>query len=333
LVTDGDFNADIPIEQLQLGPNTVVLEAVSTDGQHALQLVKITKETGVSTLPVEIHWRQVTNAQEVGQYLDGKWALDAGGLRTLDIGYDRLFLIGETNWQDYEVTVPVTIHLFRESISPFSAGNGVGIILRFTGHVVGGCRNWPETQPKWGYQPFGAIGWLWRAQGRSNDPPSVNYMAGDRNFAQSFGTFPVTPDGTYWMKFRCETQPDAADGSGVTLYSYKIWQNELTEPAEWNWQKVQTSQCALRKGGLALVANNVDATFGDVAVQSLLPNVQTCASFAARKNHVSFNAPTDITLTAETTVSSGTVTKEGIGIGSTQVGTDGSNPYKLVNAR
>ena len=270
LVADGDFNADIPIALLQAGTNTVVLEAVSTNGEHAVQAVTITRETGASALPVEIHWSQVTNAQEVGQYVDGKWGLTPGGLRTLDRGYDRLFLIGETTWQDYEVTVPVTIHFLDTTISPLSAGNGVGVILRFTGHAVGGCRNWPDAQPKWGYQPFGAIGWLWRTYtGRTNDPPNVEYYRGDSDIHLNFGAFPVTAGGMYWMKFRCETQPDAPDGSGVTRYSYKIWQHGQAEPVNWNWQQVQTSQCALRKGGVALVANNVDATFGDVVVHRL----------------------------------------------------------------
>ena len=213
LVADGDFNADIPSRCCKRGTNTVVLEAVSTNGQHAVQTVTITKETGnypLPVVPVEIHWSQVTNAQAVGQYVDGKWGLTPGGLRTLEIGYDRLFVIGETTWQDYEVTVPVTIHFLDTNIPPDSAGNGVGVILRFTGHVVGGCRNFPAAQPKWGYQPFGAIGWLWRPEGQTNNLPSVQFYRGDSDSTVNSGVFPVTPDGTYWMKFRCETLPDVS---------------------------------------------------------------------------------------------------------------------------
>lgn len=266
LEKDGDFNADIPIELLQPGSNTVVIEAVSTNGQHAAQTVTITKETGAYPLPVEINWSQVEDPQDVGQYVDGKWDLVPGGLRTLQVGYDRLFLIGETDWQDYEVTVPVTIHHVTTETGPVDSGNCLGLVLRFTGHVIGGCRNFPAAQPKWGYQPFGALPILKWQKGKPDIPPHIQFYPGDHDGAESYGMLPVTEGGTYWMKCRCETLPDAPDGSGVTRYSYKVCEYGQPEPDDWSYQKIQTSQCALRRGGLVLLAHYVDATFGNVRV-------------------------------------------------------------------
>lgn len=271
LLADGDFNADIPVKLLKPGKNRVIIEAVDTSGQRVVQTVTITRERGSYPLPVNIHWSDVKNPQDVGQYVDGRWGLVAGGLRTLDIGYDRLFLLGEANWQDYEITVPVTIHPLRNFVSPLSYGYGVGIILRFTGHVVGGCKNYPAVQPKWGYQPFGSICWIWRnwKKEMTQEPFEIQYYRGDKDISVISGKILIKEEETYRMKCRCETLPDAADGSGVTCYSYKIWQDGQPEPINWNWQQVQTSQCALRKGGIAFVANNVDATFGDVHVQNI----------------------------------------------------------------
>ena len=315
---------------LQPGTNTVVLEAAATNGERAVQTVVIIKEIGARPLPVEIRWNQVTNAQDVGQYVDGKWGLTPSGLRTLDRGYDRLFLIGETNWQDYEVTLPVTIHLLDNTISPLSAGNGIGVVLRFAGHTTGGCRNWPEAQPKWGYQPFGAIGWLWRPQAQMGDPPYIQFYRGDSDATINAGVFPVTADGTYWMKFRCETLPDAADGAGVTRYCYKLWAQGTSEPGNWSWQQVQTSQCALRRGGLALVANNVDATFGDILIQSLMPNVPPAVSLTAPANHAVFDAPAIILLAAEASDTDGSVTNVEFYVKGVRIGADDTRPYTCL---
>ena len=63
--------------------------------------------------------------------------------------------------------------------------------------------------------------------------------------------------------------------------------------------RCKTSQCALRKGGLALVAHHVDATFGDVVVQRVMPNVQPSVTLTVPTNHAVFSAPANLTLTAE----------------------------------
>jgi hypothetical protein len=259
---------------LQPGSNTVVIEAVTTNGRRAVQTVTIRKQRGACPLPVEINWSQVTDPQGVGQYVDGKWGLGPGGLRTLQVGYDRVFLIGETHWRDYEVTLPVTIHHVPVETTPASGGNGLGIVLRFTGHMIGGCRNWPFAQPKWGYQPFGGITLLRWQKGKPHEPPRVQFFAGGRDEETNLGVFPVTEGGTYWMKCRCETMPDASDGSGVTCYSFKVWADGQPEPANWNYEKVQTSRCALRTGGMALLAHHVDATFGDLRVNRVTVPLQ-----------------------------------------------------------
>lgn len=296
LANDGDFNADLPIAQLKPGENTLVVRATGSNGLVATDTVTVTRQMGGSQeLPVNIDWGSLADPQDVGQYVDGKWAVQGDGIRTVETGYDRLFLIGETDWQDYEILVPVTIHqVIADPPNPAGMPPGLGILMRFTGHVAGGISgNDPDDQPKSGYLPFGGLGWL---RWTSNPPaePAVHFHYGYKvgwwprdpplpdsgedsgvepfgalDSAVDFGPASVQPGGTYVMRMRCETLPDTPQGEGVTRYSWKIWDTIDPEPAVWGFEITQESAVALRRGGVVLVAHHVDATFGDVVITDL----------------------------------------------------------------
>lgn len=268
LARQGHFNADIPIECLAFGENEVVLTAQNVDGHEISERVVVCREAGRCLLPVLVDWAQVTNPQDVGQYVDGHWGLEVGGLRTLHTGYDRVFLMGETAWEDYAVTVPITIHQVDDQTGPVSGGNGVGILMRFCGHVVGGPLKFPPGQPKWGYQPFGGIAWL-RWMDGAKKPPQLQFYNGGHNGMIDHGVYPVVEGHTYWMKAQCETLSDYDADAGVTRYRFKIWSENEPEPDTWVWEEIQTSQHALRQGGVVLLAHHVDATFGPVRVDQV----------------------------------------------------------------
>jgi hypothetical protein len=266
IAADGDFNADVPIGLLESGSNAVSVTAYFLDLDPITRTVTLIRETGATPLPCQIRWGEVKNPQNVGQYVDGRWKLADGGLRTDQTGYDRLFLIGEREWQDYEVRTSITVHGVDAKTAPLSGGNGVGLIARFAGHVTGGHRYFPSGQPSWGYQPFGAIGWLRWKRGGSDQPPQLQFFPGDSDQATNFGDFPFRPGQTYGLRFSCTSLPDDEQGRGVTRYDFKIWPAAQPEPEAWTWQKVQTSRNALREGALALVAHHVDVTFGDITI-------------------------------------------------------------------
>ena len=269
LARAGDFNADIPLSLLQRGTNRIVIRASGGQDCVLAQEVTLEYEKGQCPLPFHIAWRETTDPQAVGQYVDGEWGLDAGGLRTRHTGYDRIFLIGNESWQDYEVKTSITVHEVTKRTGPLHGGNGVGIIMRFAGHITGGHRNYPEDQPKWGYQPFGAIGWLrWKA-GWPILAPRLEYNCGDSDEIRRYGFHGVKTGRTYRLKMACETLPDTSEGAGVTRYSFKIWSDGQTEPEAWRWQIDQTSFHALRQGGVGLLAHHVDVTFGNVTVMPL----------------------------------------------------------------
>lgn len=266
LVSNGDFNADIPISLMVAGTNQVKLTAQLRDGRKLERTVLVEKTKGSRPLPCHIRWRDLQNVQDAGQVVDGKWDIESGRLRTLQTGYDRLFLIGERTWRDYQVRSSFVINSVSRETTPLSGGNGVGFVFRFCGHVVGGPRQFPAAQPKWGYQPFGAIGWLRWDKGKPALPPVRQFYAGDSDRELAFGRFPVKLGRVYSVLLACETLPEDAQGRGVTRYSFKIWDAEQPEPADWDWQQVQASETALRFGGLALVAHHADVSFGDFTI-------------------------------------------------------------------
>jgi hypothetical protein len=141
--------------------------------------------------------------------------------------------------------------------------------MRFAGHVVGGPRRFPIAQPTWGNLPFGAIAWLRWQRGAPDAPPARQFMRGDANVKTDYGRAEVRTGETYVPKALCQTLPDDAEGRGVTRYAFKFWPAAAEEPPSWDWEHVQVSRDALRRGGVALVAHHVDASFGDIAVVPL----------------------------------------------------------------
>ena len=246
LAADGHFNADIPIDSLAPGVNTVTLQGRFADGDKVRREVTIRRLAGETPLPFAIDWSQVSDPQDVGQYVDGEWRLGEGGLRTGHVGYDRLFLIGERDWQDYEVTAEVTVHRVTEQTGPVSGGNGLGVILRFAGHSIGGEDRFPVAQPKWGYQPFGAIAWLRWHRGKPEAPATRQYMGGGVQNEVDHETVEIRPGTRYVIKAQAKTLADDSEGRGVTRYAFKVWPADQQEPSGWDWQESwrATAHCA-----------------------------------------------------------------------------------------
>ena len=271
LARDGDFNADIPIAALAPGINTVEVRARFADRSMARQTVTLERLSGASPLPVRIAWSTVSDPQDVGQYVDGHWRLGEDGLRPAHLGYDRMFLIGNATWQDYQITAAIKMHNVPSRTGPLSGGNGLGVLLRFTGHVIGGPRRFPAAQPKWGYQPFGAIAWLrWSRRG-GKGAAVRQFHPGDRKETVDHSRAEVRMGEPYLLKASCQTLPDDEQGRSRTRYAFKFWHAAADEPSAWDWEQMQASRDALRQGGVALLAHYVDASFGDISIVPLAP--------------------------------------------------------------
>lgn len=254
----GDFNADIPASDLDEGSNTVFLTAKDVLGNTSVELVNVEFESDfVWPLPYSItDWSSVSDVQDVAQVVDGLWAIEGGEIRSLQAQYDRLVAIGDLQWTDYEVEVPITLHDFNaEGFSFPSNRPGVGLVLRWVGHSDAGSQ-----QPEQGIDPLGAIGLYRLSEG---GPPDRLEMWTNESPTSPGKSFTLEFGVPYVFKMRVET----VSGLGP-LYSLKVWPEGSPEPADWDLQEQQTTQ-DLPNGSLVLLAHEVDASFGPVSVTPL----------------------------------------------------------------
>ena len=298
-----DFNAEIPFSHLSSGKNKIVLEARLSSGQSFSRdaFVQVTQQQ--LSLPLSVHWSGLSNPQSAGLVVDGHWKLSSAGLRTDETGYDRIFLLGSRDWANYQVTVPISVNRVDRLTGPFSGANGVGVIVGFQGYVreekwadlppelalerpgvIGELsrlrdilsfvcyhRRFPRAQPQWLTPPLGGIVWFRWLDGADN-MPILSFYRGDGKDEKHFEHLPVKPGSQWFFKVRYETLLSGqAEEKGIsqTRISWKIWPFSTVEPDSWQQRVVQPNGESLTSGGVALLAHHVDATFGDVLVESL----------------------------------------------------------------
>ncbi|MFC1889604.1 DUF1349 domain-containing protein, partial [Thermodesulfobacteriota bacterium] len=256
LAEDGDFNVEIDSAELLDGPNQLVITATDTLDNVTVENITINFATD-SLWPMSYsakNWSAVGNIQDAGQVVDGLWTLETGSVRPVQMGYDRLVALGDIQWTDYEVTVPITIHgIDMAGFSKNSVAPAVGIVMRWQGHEA-----WDDSQPRWGYYPVGAnavyefdgdeTGSLsLKGEGWSSGDPAARTLAYEVK---------------YFWKMRVQTLP--LRGS---LFSLKLWEDGQPEPEEWEITALDEED--LPAGCMLLSAHHVDANFGDVTVVPL----------------------------------------------------------------
>lgn len=259
LADPGDFNVELDIATLTTTiTNTVVITAVDSVGNISTETVALTYITNTWPLPYTADWDALTDAQIV----DGQWALTGGGIRTQQIDYDRVLAIGDTNWTDYEVTVPITIHGIDPSSygDPYSIGPGIGVNLRWLGHQYNDTFCPYPAQPRCYWEPSGSSNWYEWLQ----SSPDVLHIFAEPPGGDTTNTTAIqfSTGNTYWFKARGE---NTAVGP---LYHFKVWLDGTPEPSAWTLQR-QADVGNLAYGSFLLVAHHVDATFGPVTAVPL----------------------------------------------------------------
>jgi len=250
LASDGDFNIDLECTDLVSGTNRVVITATDSYAHQSVETVTVEYTSGnVWPEPYSVDWSSATSIQDVAQVVDGLWTLESDSVRPVITGYDRLVAIGDVSWDDYEVTVPITVHDVDMSTGPNSGQPALGLLMRWTGHTDNPVSGW---QPKSGWVPFGAIGW-WRF----SSPTSATLEFYETGVSQGFA---IDLGVTYMFKVRVDSTP----GQGG-LYRLKVWEEGEGEPAAWNLTH-QADSSNLGNGSFLLLAHHVDASFGDVTV-------------------------------------------------------------------
>lgn len=264
LLSVGDFNIDLNRDELIHGVNQVVITARDTQNAEDVRTVSFTyNHDAIWPLPYSVDWAFVDRIQASSQVVDGLWEVSNRGLRPVVMGYDRIVAIGDLQWADYEITVPVTVHdIDPAGYSPISYVPAVGVVLRWEGHtdtpVV--C-----SQPKCGYLPIGIAAWYhWEV----DDEGFLLWV--DNPWPTQDSSVKMIFDKTYLWKVRAET-PENPDQKGI--YKLKVWEEGQPEPVEWLLTQ-NTGAKGLRNGSLLLLAHHVDVTFGDASVRPLSDNIR-----------------------------------------------------------
>lgn len=281
LAMPGDFNVEILWSDLNEGNNTVVITAVdelenvssaTVTVNNAVPMPIPVPRTPTWPLPYQIDWSGVTNIQDVAQVVDGQWEIVGGALRPVapnQLSYDRLVVIGDMDWQDYEVTVPITIHRF------YGQDPGVGILTRWRGHGADG------SQPSMSY-PYGGLGWY--RYGSFTGRPSLRIEGNGNMIAEDTSGRQLETGVTYVFKMRAWTQATGPQANVRQWYMLKVWEQGSPEPPQWDLSGfADVAEDAL--GAPALLAHRIDASFGNVTITPLpddegmvLSNIQVDAT-------------------------------------------------------
>ncbi len=263
LRSPGDFNAEIPVEQLRVGANVVKLWASDEAGRTTLREVSL--EYGGSEswpLPYRTCWDDPGGVQSVAQVIDGRWECVSGGVRPVTMAYDRLVAIGDMTWNNYEVTVPITIHGYEEMPAIFSwpsYGPAIGLLIGWQGHS-----DWKDMVPKRGYYPFGTIAiHRWKKEG----PMRKELWAGVRSdlIAVEDPATARNPELECRYHYKVRSQAQAGQRN---YYGFKVWPAHEKEPETWDLEG-EGAEGGLNEGGILLLAHHTDATFGEVVVSPL----------------------------------------------------------------
>jgi hypothetical protein len=246
LVDPGDFNADIAYSSLNSGANSVRFTATAKDGTVSQHTVTVTYSSGnVWPSTYSINWSGVTNIQKVAQIVDGQWALQNGAVRTVQVGYDRLFDFGDANnWANLVGTAEITINALD------CTGFALGAIVGWTGHTTDQF----GTQPRTGH-PFPAD-FAYTEHGLiigSNSSTTPESTLAQLNVS-------LAAHVKYIFKFQV-----TSNSSGGSHFSFKVWQSGTTEPANWQLQ----ADDVLARGSVVIAAHEADITVGNISITPL----------------------------------------------------------------
>ncbi len=265
----GDFNIDIPVENLNPGPNSVLITATDNTSASSTQGVNVVWTNGrVWPAAYTLYWRSPSTLSDSVQVVDGLWWNDGGGVRPQEMGYDRIIAIGDSSRSDYEIQARIYVHTIDNSDTAFDGTNGgpaVGFLIRWNGHTDQPAFVPPITQPLSGYLPYGAIGWYhYRAHNGNGLTDRWELMGNNLNILGTSQQTPLPVGTLFNVKMRVKTV------SGQGTYSFKAWENGTTEPSSW----MLTGLGAVSDpshGSILLLAHRVDASYSDILVSPLGP--------------------------------------------------------------
>ena len=263
LYRKGDFNVEIPIENLRIGGNEAALEAIDSTGKVYSQTIDFQWNPKSTEPDKVIKWDEVTELNEVAQPIDGLWRIEGGNVVSDPeyVGYDRVLGIGDMSWRDYEVLFPFEVRKLDKTAYGIKTSGNPSILftMGWRGHTP-----WPYPcpQPHCGWVPYGSISSAsWLEDGTVG--MSLSTLWGGKSSINLGDTQPIITNENYWFRGRNETT------SAGNFYAFKIWHGNLeNEPNEWT-AKTVAEPINMKSGSFLLTAHHVDLAIGTMEFMPL----------------------------------------------------------------
>ncbi|MEM6487161.1 MAG: Ig-like domain-containing protein, partial [Pseudomonadota bacterium] len=138
LHNEGDFNVELSYDALDPSAtdDIITIEATFGDGSIVTKDVTIDYVSGSTYGPnYSIDWDAATQISDVAQVVDGKWEISNGGLRPVELGYDRLVTLGDRTWDNYEARLSVTTYDLLNIDPSGRDGGGFALGMLWNGHT------------------------------------------------------------------------------------------------------------------------------------------------------------------------------------------------------
>lgn len=260
LAQAGDFNVEISWNELKTGKNQLTVSAYPRDGTPFSQQMDLRVERGnIWPLPYAIDFTAVNQLQQVVQVVDGLWALEENGVRTVERYYDRVLSMGDTSWSDFETTVNLTVNDYTPSQAGAPTYNVThfGVAMRWRGHHTDG------RQPSRKWFPLGAQGEFLIKENKDSCQFRILFDGG-RHKPQKYSDKrnKLVIGQPMFVKTQVSSLPD-----GRTRYRFKQWMTDELEPIGWDVEGLEANDYP--SGALCLVPHNSDVTIHSVAVEAL----------------------------------------------------------------
>jgi len=224
------------------------------------------------------------------QLVDGEWVVGTNpitglpALQNVDEGYDRLFMVGDPSWVDYDLAFNVTVHHLNvpRAYAPGSNVAAIGIGLRWNGHEL---HPWNPKRPRQVWQNTGAfIQYRWGINNNTsppttteswrlwqNDPAYIDSNGvhhGVTHQATDTASVPVLPiDTPFNVVGSTRTRVD-----GQSVYLLYAWPEGTLRPddaiaviavPEYGFDR-PPGNAAPRNGGALLLAHHMETSFDSV---------------------------------------------------------------------
>ena len=262
LVRSGDFNIEFDLDRLAIGSNRIKIDATDRNGERVAREIACHRhQEDAPSTTLKLDFARCDRIDRYGQVVDGRWRLEADGLRTAEIGYDRIIAFGDRAWTDYNVRLTFTVHRYSDDPLAYmlpSCGSLVGFIIRWTGHV-----NWHDLVPYRGYRPFGMI--AVHATQFNRKTRFGLYGNDDRLHPAEADTVTLPVGRRYAMAAQV-----ASGADGPATYRMNAWPVDQSEPDGWMFEETGTAD-ELPAGAVVLLAHQADVTFHDLEIRPLRP--------------------------------------------------------------